>query len=102
MELSILDLNHPEIRGEIAANLRRLRQEKDLSQHRLARRCGISPNLVSRVESGDRRLELSLLVKLAEGLEEPVMALMPGWIERLLGVPLEVLREAAGWPGPAT
>lgn len=98
MELSIGDLNSQQVRSEIGHNLRRLRLEKQLSQQQLARRSGVQQFMVSRVESGSRWLDLPLLIMLAYGLGEPVAALMPHWVERLLGVPLEALRGAAGRP----
>jgi transcriptional regulator with XRE-family HTH domain len=55
--------------GRLGAGLRRLRQERHLSQADLARRAGVSPSAISQAEAGHRGLALDTLLTLAEALE---------------------------------
>ena len=54
--------------GRLAEGLRRLRQERHLSQADLARLAGVSPSAISQAESGYRGLALDTLLTLAEAL----------------------------------
>ncbi len=60
----------------VARRIVRLRQEKNLTQAKLARLCGISPAYLSRVESNQASLTLSGLAKVAAALEIPATALI--------------------------
>ena len=54
--------------GRLGAGLRRLREERRLSQADLARLAGVSPSAISQAEAGRRGLALDTLLTLAEGL----------------------------------
>jgi len=60
----------------VARRIVRLRQEKNLTQGKLARMCGLSPAYLSRVESNQAALTLSGLAKVAAALEIPATALL--------------------------
>jgi len=52
--------------GRLAEGLRRLREERHLSQADLARLAGVSPSAISQAEAGHRGLSLETLLVLAE------------------------------------
>ena len=54
--------------GRVGAGLRRVRQERRLSQADLARLAGVSPSAISQAEAGHRGLALDTLLTLAEAL----------------------------------
>jgi transcriptional regulator with XRE-family HTH domain len=54
--------------GRLGAGLRRLREERRLSQADLARLAGVSPSAISQAEAGHRGLALETLLTLVEGL----------------------------------
>jgi len=61
------------LRELVAINLRRLRQEKNLSQEELADRAGINRNYVGMLEREQHAATIDMLEKLAEVLEsDPV------------------------------
>jgi transcriptional regulator with XRE-family HTH domain len=60
----------------VARRIVRLRQEKNLTQDKLARLCGLSPAYLSRVESNQAALTLSGLARVAAALEIPATALL--------------------------
>jgi transcriptional regulator with XRE-family HTH domain len=66
----------PEAR--FAANLRRLRDAAGLSQEQLARRTGLHPSEISRLERAVREPRLGTLVRLARGLDVAVESLVSG------------------------
>lgn len=55
--------------GRLAANVRRLRQERGLTLDALALRCGVSRAMISKVERGTAVPTTTVLGKLAGGLE---------------------------------
>jgi transcriptional regulator with XRE-family HTH domain len=57
----------PAIR-QVAANVRRLRESRDMSQVELARRSGVDLRTVTRIESVDREPGVATLARLARGL----------------------------------
>jgi transcriptional regulator with XRE-family HTH domain len=59
-------------------NIRRLRQEKDLSQEALAAKAGLDRALLSGIESGGRNPGVLTLVKLAKALGVSGAKLMEG------------------------
>jgi transcriptional regulator with XRE-family HTH domain len=54
--------------GRLGAGLRRIREERRLSQADLARLAGVSPSAISQAEAGHRGLALETLLTLVEGL----------------------------------
>lgn len=54
--------------GRVGAGLRRVRQERNLSQADLARLAGVSPSAISQAEAGHRGLALDTLLTLVEAL----------------------------------
>ena len=61
-----------------AANLRRLRTAKGLSQEELAGRAGLHASEVSRLERGVREPRLGTIARLARGLGVPADKLVSG------------------------
>jgi transcriptional regulator with XRE-family HTH domain len=55
--------------GRLAQGLRRLREQRHLTQAELARLAGVSPSAVSQAESGRRGLSLDTLVTLSEQVQ---------------------------------
>jgi transcriptional regulator with XRE-family HTH domain len=52
-----------------AANLRRLREERELSQEALALRCDMDPAVVRRIEASRRDPGVRVVARLAAGLD---------------------------------
>ena len=51
---------------QIAQNIKRLRQERNISQNQLARELNITPQAVSKWENGQASPDIELLPKLAK------------------------------------
>lgn len=72
-------------RDEVAQRVRELREERDISQRKLAEALGIDPASMNRMEKGERGISTGELVAIAEALhvgvdtilrvEEPAYAL---------------------------
>lgn len=60
----------------IAANLKRLRLERDLSLGELAQLSGVSKVMLSQIEKGDSNPTINTLWKIANGLKVPYTALI--------------------------
>lgn len=58
--------------GRLGEGLRRLRQERGLTQAELARIAGVSPSAISQAEAGHRGLSLDTLLAISEGLVVPL------------------------------
>jgi transcriptional regulator with XRE-family HTH domain len=65
-----------DVRQRLAANLRRLRQERDLSQEAFAHEAGIHRTYVSDLERGMRNPTITVVEKLATYFEVPLGALL--------------------------
>ncbi len=78
----------------IGRSIRRLRQERLLTQSALAERLGISPSYLNLIEHDQRKVTASLLIKAAE-LFQVDLATLSGTEERRAGV---ALREAFADP----
>jgi XRE family transcriptional regulator, regulator of sulfur utilization len=59
----------------VAANIRRLREEKKLSMDELARLSGVSKSMLSQIEHSEGNPTLSTLCKIANGMNVPFDAL---------------------------
>jgi predicted transcriptional regulator/DNA-binding XRE family transcriptional regulator len=78
---------------QIGQTVRRLRQEKDLTQQALAARLGISASYLNLIEHDQRNVTASLLFKLTEALQVD-LAVLSGKAERQLETALrEVLTD---------
>jgi len=64
------------ILGYVAANVRRLRLSRGLTQEALAERAGVSTVHVQRVEAGGANVSVTLLVALADALGVPPAQLL--------------------------
>jgi transcriptional regulator with XRE-family HTH domain len=62
----------------LAANLRRLRLEADLTQMELSNRSGLDMAEISRIERAMKDIRLSTIVRLARGLGVPAAELVAG------------------------
>lgn len=65
-------------RAVFAANIRRIRERRGLTQEQLGWASGIHQTAVARIESGERRPTLETIFKLAQGLEVPPADLFAG------------------------
>jgi len=68
---------------ELLVLVRRLRQEAGLSQDRLAERLGHRQSWISKVESGERRLDLEELRQLCEVLDVDLMEVVGRWLKAI-------------------
>lgn len=57
--------------------VREFRQQKGISQERLAELCGLHRTYVSSVERGERNISLLNIAKLATALDVPLGRMMP-------------------------
>lgn len=69
----------PDVMAEVGPRLRRAREHRDLTLTAVAKRTGISKSTLSRLESGQRRPSLELLLPLAETYNLP--------LDELVGAP---------------
>jgi transcriptional regulator with XRE-family HTH domain len=56
------------VKKTVHNNVKRLREKKKLTQQQLAKKARVTLSMVSRIESGERDLNLKLLVRIADGL----------------------------------
>lgn len=61
-----------------AANMRRLRGEQGMTQERLAERAGLHLTTIARIETLRRDPKVSVVAKIAKGLDVPASALFGG------------------------
>lgn len=69
----------PDVLAEVGPRLRRFRQRRDLTLIALAAQTGISKSTLSRLETGERKPSLELLLPLAEAFHLP--------LDELVGAP---------------
>ncbi len=69
----------PDVLAEVGPRLRRLREGRDLTLTAVAAKTGISKSTLSRLESGQRRPSLELLLPLAQAYQLP--------LDELVGAP---------------
>jgi transcriptional regulator with XRE-family HTH domain len=67
-----------EAKEQFGDNLRRLRLDAGLTQMELSNRSGLDMAEISRLETGLRDVRLSTIVRLADGLEVSLPALLEG------------------------
>jgi transcriptional regulator with XRE-family HTH domain len=75
----------PPILAALGTELQSLREERGLSQERLAERCHVHRNYVGGIERGERNPTLEVLERLARGLELRVSELVARAEKRLPG-----------------
>jgi transcriptional regulator with XRE-family HTH domain len=64
--------------ARFAANVRRLRERREMTQEQLGWAAGIHQTAVARIEAGERKPALETIFKLARGLEVPPADLFEG------------------------
>lgn len=65
-----------------AANMKRIRQEKKLTQEAIAEAAGLHPNYISSVERGERNLSICNIEKIAAALGVSMSSLVSDASER--------------------
>lgn len=61
---------------ELAERIQRLRSERQLTLTALAERCSVSVSMLSAVERAEKAPTVTVLARIAEGLEVPLVALL--------------------------
>ena len=82
----------------VGDNIRRLRQDKELSQQQLAESAGISANYLAQIERGEVNFSLGILAKLAEALKCPAQDIITGEEAVLIDAALAEFCEAETIP----
>ena len=62
-----------------AANMRRIRLEKRLTQEKLAEAAGLHPNYISSVERGERNISICNIERIASALGITMSELVADW-----------------------
>jgi transcriptional regulator with XRE-family HTH domain len=65
-------------KGDVGAALRRLRQEQRMTARELARRAGVSPSYLSRLENGQMSPTVSTLTRLVQAMDQTLAGLFAG------------------------
>lgn len=63
------EVSKEEFLKKFGEKLKNLRTEKKLSYRQLAQRCDIDYSHISKIEKGERNIQLSTVLELAKGLE---------------------------------
>ena len=61
---------------DIYKKLRQIRIEKGLSQKTLGEKCGLTQQAINRIEQGQRKIDLDLLLRMSEALKVSVSAIL--------------------------
>ena len=69
----------------IAFNIRRLRKERKITQTDFAEMVGVCRSYLSQIEHAKMNVSIDVLVKIADGLNVPLVALFEGLEGRPLG-----------------
>lgn len=77
---------------EIGKSIRRLRNERSLSQQELAEQADLTPSFLSLVENGRRRPSLAVLRRIADALQLPEEALIWDAVQLPTGISADDLR----------
>ncbi len=59
-----------------AANIRRIRLDKKMTQEEVAERADLHPNYVSSVERGERNISICNIERIARALDVPIYTLL--------------------------
>ena len=59
-----------------AANMRRVRLDKKLTQEKVAEAAGLHPNYISSVERGERNISICNIERIASALDVPMAVLL--------------------------
>ena len=84
-----------EARARIGVRLRRLREERGLTQRALARALDISPSYVNQLESNQRPVTAAVLLKLADALDIDLTQFSTDATDRLAAQLRDVLTDAS-------
>jgi predicted transcriptional regulator/transcriptional regulator with XRE-family HTH domain len=82
-------------RERLGVRIRRLREERGLTQRALAQAMGISPSYVNQLESNQRPVTAAVLLKLADALGVDLAEFSAGPAERLAAQLRDVLADAS-------
>ncbi|WP_233268911.1 helix-turn-helix domain-containing protein [Mucilaginibacter lacusdianchii] len=74
--LSALKGNFKELQELFGSNLKRIREEKNLSLRTLAANCELDDSQISKIENGKKNIQLSTIFELAKGLNVPPKELL--------------------------
>ena len=72
----------PTSRALLAENLRRLREEHDISQYELSKRSGVDRSFIAHVERQARNVSIDIVDRLAAALNVPVAVLFSDDLDR--------------------
>lgn len=61
---------------DIYKKLRQIRIEKGFSQKALGEKCGLTQQAINRIEQGQRKIDLDLLLRMSEALKVPVSEIL--------------------------
>ena len=64
------------IKKAFALVLKEIRQEKKLSQEKLAEKCGFHTTIIGRIETSQREPKISTVFKIADSVEIPIDVFM--------------------------
>jgi transcriptional regulator with XRE-family HTH domain len=84
----------PDVLAEVGPRLKRLRTHRSVTLTTVAAQTGISKSTLSRLESGQRKPSLELLLPFAEAYQVP--------LDELVGDPKSATLGSASSPAPAT
>lgn len=66
-------MNKEELLTAIGKNIKKIREEKNISQAELAARCNYEKSNMSRIESGKTNLTIGTLLNIAESLDTTII-----------------------------
>ncbi len=69
-------MNKEELLIAIGKNIKKIREEKNISQAELAARCNYEKSNMSRIESGKTNLTIGTLLNIAESLDTTIVKII--------------------------
>jgi len=84
-----------ELRAEVGARLRLLREERHISQEEIAFAAEVTQASISNYENGRNEIPLSVLLSVCDFLSVPLSEMLP--MANLYGAPREVPVSGASW-----